>query len=107
MSVLLAVVDIVAPLIVILSTTKEVKPAISVVVEPSVNVDEPKVVVGLAKFAFDIAALPDRFEFVNAVAAIVTSLSVTVVDIPPVPENVSVSAVLYVSVPVSPAKSIN
>ena len=77
-----------------LSTTKEVNPAISVVLEPKVNVDEPIVVDGFAKLAFEIAALPDKFEFVNAVAAIVTSLSVTVVDIPPVPENVSVSAVL-------------
>ena len=59
-------VDIVAPLIVILSITNEVNPAMSVVVAPSVKVDEPKVVVGLAKFAFDIAkALPDKFEFVK------------------------------------------
>ena len=34
-------------------------------------------------------------------------LSVTVWTKPPVPAKVSVSAVLYVSVPVSPAKSIN
>src|SRR5210317_454274 len=107
MSVLPAVVDIVAPLIVILSTTKEVKPAISVVVAPSVNVDEPKVVVGFAKLAFVIPAEPDKFEFVNAVALIVTSLSVITVCIPAPPENVNVSAVLYVSEPESPAKSIN
>ena len=54
-----AVVDNVWPLIVISSTTKEVNPSISVVVAPKVNVDEPKVIVGLAKFAFEIAALPD------------------------------------------------
>ena len=77
-SVLLAVVDIVEPLIVILSTTKEVNPAISVVLEPKVNVDEPIVVDGFAKLAFEIAALPDKFEFVNAVAVTVTLLSVTV-----------------------------
>ena len=50
------------------SITKEVKPAISVVVAPKVNVDEPKVVVGFAKLAFEIGALPDKFEFVNAVS---------------------------------------
>ena len=50
----------------------------SVVVEPNVNVDEPNVVVGFAKLAFEIAALPDKFEFVNAVAVTVTLLSVTV-----------------------------
>jgi hypothetical protein len=42
MSVLLAVVERVEPLIVILSTTNDVKPAMSVVVAPNVNVDEPK-----------------------------------------------------------------
>ena len=78
MSVLLALVDKVEPLIVILSTTKEVNPAMSVVLEPKVNVDEPIVVVGFAKLAFEIAALPDKFEFVNAVAVTVTLLSVTV-----------------------------
>ena len=78
MSVLLAVVDKVEPLIVILSTTSEVKPAISVVAAPKVNVDEPNVVVGFAKLAFVIPALPDKFEFVNAVAVTVTVLSVTV-----------------------------
>ena len=67
-SVLPAVVDIVEPLIVMSSITNEVKPAISVVAAPNVNVDEPKVVVGFAKFAFEIPALPDKFEFVNAVA---------------------------------------
>ena len=56
------------PLIVMSSITSEVKPAISVVVAPNVNVDEPKVVVGFAKFAFEIPALPDKFEFVNVVA---------------------------------------
>ena len=49
----------------------------SVVVAPNVNVDEPIVVVGFAKLAFDIAALPDKFEFVNAVALYVIVLSVT------------------------------
>ena len=44
----------------------------SVVAAPKVNVDEPKVVVGFAKFAFEIAALPDKFEFVKPVAFIVT-----------------------------------
>ena len=60
------------------SITNEVNPAISVVDEPNVNVDVPRVVVGFAKFAFEIAALPDKFEFVNAVAVTVTVLSVTV-----------------------------
>jgi len=50
----------------------------SVVVAPNVKVDEPKVVVGVAKLAFVIPALPDKFEFVNAVAVTVTVLSVTV-----------------------------
>jgi len=50
----------------------------SVVVAPNVNVDEPKVVVGFAKLSFEIAALPDKLEFVNAVAVTVTVLSVTV-----------------------------
>ena len=50
------------------STTSEVNPSISVVVAPKVNVDEPKVIVGFAKLAFDIPALPDKFESVNAVA---------------------------------------
>ena len=54
------------------SITNEVKPAISVVVAPNVKVDEPKVIVGFAKLAFVIPALPDKFEFVNAVAFIVT-----------------------------------
>src|SRR6056300_252296 len=107
MSVLPEVVESVEPLIVILSTTNDVKPAMSVVAAPNVNVDEPRVVVGFAKLAFEIAALPDKFEFVNPVAFIATLLSVTTVDIPGPPANVKVSAVLYVSVPVSPAKSIN
>ena len=77
-SVLLAVVDKVEPLIVILSTTSEVNPVISVVLAPKVNVDVPKVVVGFAKLAFVIPALPDKFEFVNDVAVTVTVLSVTV-----------------------------
>ena len=59
MSVLPAVVDIVEPLIVMSSITNEVKPVISVVAAPKVKVELPKVVVGFAKFAFDIAALPD------------------------------------------------
>ena len=50
----------------------------SVVVAPNVNVDEPNVVVGVAKLAFVMPALPDKFEFVNAVAVTVTLLSVTV-----------------------------
>ena len=79
----------------------------SVVAAPKDNVEVTKVVVGFAKFAFDIAALPDKFEFVNAVAVTVTVLSVTVCTNPPEPVKVSVSAVLYVSVPVLPAKSIN
>ena len=79
----------------------------SVVVEPNVNVDEPIVVEGFAKLAFDIPALPDKFEFVNAVALYVIVLSVTTASRPGPPANVKVSAVLYVSVPVSPAKSIN
>ena len=66
----------------------------SVVVEPNVNVDEPNVVVGFAKLAFEIAALPDKFEFVNPVAVTVTLLSVTVWTKPPEPSNVKVSAVL-------------
>ena len=57
-------VETVAPLIVILSITKEVKPATSVVVAPKVNVVEPNVKVGFAKLAFVIPALPDKFEFV-------------------------------------------
>ena len=77
MSLLIAVVDIVEPLIVISSITNEVKPAISVVVAPKVKVELPKVVVGFAKFAFVIPALPDKFEFVKPVAFIVTVLSVT------------------------------
>ena len=107
MSVLPEAVEIVAPLIVILSTTNDVKPAMSVVAAPKVNVDVPKVVVGFAKLPFEIAALPDKLAFVNAVAVTVTVLSVTVWTKPPEPAKVSVSAVLYVSVPVSPAKSIN
>ena len=78
MSVLLAVVERVEPLIVILSTTNDVKPAMSVVAAPKVNVDEPNVVVGFAKLAFDMPALPDKLAFVNAVAETVTVLSVTV-----------------------------
>ena len=49
MSVLPTLVETVAPLIVILSITKEVKPATSVVVAPKVNVVEPNVKVGFAK----------------------------------------------------------
>ena len=60
------------------SITNEVKPVISVVAAPKVKVELPKVVVGFAKFAFEIAALPDKFEFVNDVAVTVTVLSVTV-----------------------------
>ena len=45
MSVLPELVETVAPLIVIKSTTREDKPAISVVDAPNVNVDEPKVIV--------------------------------------------------------------
>ena len=101
------VVDMSLPSTVILSTAKEVTPAISVVVAPSVNVDEPKVIVGFAKLAFEIAALPDKLAFVNVVAVTVTVLSVTVCTKPEPPANVKVSAVLYVSVPVSPAKLIN
>ena len=67
----------------------------SVVVAPNVKVDEPKVVVGVAKLAFVIPALPDKFEFVNPAAVIVTVLSVsTSVSIPEPPVKVSVSAVL-------------
>ena len=73
-----AVVERVEPLIVILSTTNDVKPAMSVVAAPKVNVDEPNVVVGFAKLAFVIPALPDKLEFVNDVAETVTVLSVTV-----------------------------
>ena len=94
MSVLPALVETVAPLIVILSITKEVKPATSVVVAPKVNVVEPNVKVGFAKLAFVIPALPDKFEFVISAAVTVTSLSVTAVSIPEPPVNVSVSAVL-------------
>ena len=60
------------------SITSEVNPVISVVAAPKVKVELPKVVVGFAKFAFVIPALPDKFEFVNAVAVTVTVLSVTV-----------------------------
>ena len=42
------VVESVEPLIVILSTTNDVKPAMSVVVAPKVNVEAPNVVVGFA-----------------------------------------------------------
>ena len=76
------------------STTNEVNPAISVVVAPNVKVDEPNVNVGFARLAFDIAAEPDKFEFVNAVALIVTVLSVITACIPEPPANVKVSAVL-------------
>ena len=37
----------------------------SVVVAPKVSVDEPKVIVGFAKLAFEIPALPDKLEFVT------------------------------------------
>jgi len=90
-----------------LSTIKEVTPAISVLVAPKATVVEPKVTLSFAKLAFVIAALPDKFAFVNAVAVTVTVLSVTVCTKPAPPANVKVSAVLYVSVPVSPAKLIN
>ena len=77
-SLLPAVVERVWPLIVISSTTNEVNPVISVVAAPKVKVELPKVVVGFARLAFVIPALPDKFEFVNAVAVTVTVLSVTV-----------------------------
>ena len=48
-----AVVEIVWPLIVISSTTKEVNPSISVVVAPKVNVDEISNIEDLLKFAFE------------------------------------------------------
>ena len=60
----------------------------------NVNVDEPKVVVGFAKLAFVIPALPDKFAFAKPVAFIVTVLSVITACIPEPPANVSVSAVL-------------
>ena len=47
-------------MIVILSTTKEVNPAISVVAAPKVKVELPKVVVGFAKLAFESVNL--KFE---------------------------------------------
>ena len=89
------------------SITNEVNPATSVVVAPNVKVDEPNVNVGFAKLAFEIAALPDKLEFVIPEAVTVTVLSVMAVEIPEPPLNVNVSAVLYWSVPLSPARSIN
>ena len=76
------------------SITNEVNPATSVDVAPNVNVVEPNVKVGFAKLAFVIPAEPDKFEFVNAVALMVTVLSVTTACIPEPPANVKVSAVL-------------
>ncbi len=78
MSLLPAVVETVWPFIVISSTTIEVKPVISVVAAPKVSVELPIVVVGFAKLAFVIPAVPDKLAFVNAVAVTVTVLSVTV-----------------------------
>ena len=60
-----SVVDTLLPLIDTLSIASEVKPAISVVVAPSVNVDEPNVIVEFAKLAFVIPAVPERLVFVN------------------------------------------
>ena len=76
------------------SITKEVNPAKSVSVWPKVKVDDPNVVVGFANLSFAIPALPDKFESVNAVAFIVTVLSVTTASIPEPPANVNVSLVL-------------
>ena len=50
------------------SITKEVNPAKSVSVAPKVNVDDPNVVAGFSKLAFEIAAVPDKLAFVYAVA---------------------------------------
>ena len=51
-------------------------------------------IVGFAEFAFEIPALPDKFEFVNAGAFIVYIVICNNGDIPAPPENVNVSAVL-------------
>ena len=76
------------------SIIKEVNPAKSVSVAPKVKVEDPNVVWGFAKFPFAIAAVPDKFESVNAVAFIVTVLSVTTACSPVPPANVNVSLVL-------------
>ena len=94
MSLLEAVVDIVWPSIVISSITIDCKPSIVVVVAPKVNTELPKVVVGFAKLAFVIPAVPDKFEFVILVASICTWLSETVVVIPEPAAKVNVSFVL-------------
>ena len=98
-----AVVEIVWPLIVMSSTTKEVIPAISVVVEPKVSVELPNVIVEFANFTFVTPAS------VNCVVPIellpienATWLFVTAVTTCVLPWKSKVSFVLNVSVPVSP-----
>ena len=88
---LAAVVEIVWPLIVISSTTKEVNPSISVVaVAPKTIVWPPINTWGFAKLAFVIPAVPDKLAFVNEFAWISTLLSVTSVSKPGPPANVNV-----------------
>ena len=68
-------------------------PAIAVVVAPSVNVDEPRVIVGFAKLAFVIAAEPDKLELVILVADNVNLFAVKAVVIPEPPSKSNISLV--------------
>ena len=108
-----AEVESVEPFKVKSSTTTEVRPAMSVVVEPLVNVLLPNVIVFVStcplvtvKFAVANEATP-LLAVVASSPVIVIVLSVTDVSIPSPPVNVKVSPVLIVSfVPLS-AESVN
>ena len=69
----------------------KLKPATELTVAPKAAAVEPKVIDEFAKLAFDIAAEPDKFEFVKFVTAIVTVSPETVDVAPPEPTIFKVS----------------
>ena len=76
----------------------KLKPATELTVAPKAAAVEPKVIDEFAKLAFDIAAEPDKFEFVKFATAIVTVSPETVDVAPPEPTIFKVSPKLIAEV---------